>query len=320
MLARSAAVSLVLLVVACGGAEPSAENVEGAEANLTPTRVGSVESLPLPIAEVSGLGQRRVGSKTQYLAIGDASTSLITFSTAASGGQVTDIEQHDLSSLFHTRESQWESVAGDASGNVYLLAEAKSTITVVDKGLSSIMHTMKLTMPADHPLAGDWADDENSRGEGMVLLSNGHVILAKEKKPSALIEFAPRGEAPAGYNASLALGTRAFPLPSGATSELVATKHWLLKDKDARWMSDVSDLSIDHENRLLLLSDQGRAIARIERTLSPDEDKIDIKVIFELPSHVDKPEGLTFANGKPVVATDGKNTSHDCLYELEALP
>jgi uncharacterized protein YjiK len=311
--------ALFTALTACGGSEASNDEIGSADSNLTPARIGTVASVHLPITEVSGLGHRIVGNKTTYLAVGDASTTLVTF-TIGSSGRISNVDTHDLSALFGSSASQWEGVAGDGEGRVFLLTESESTITVLDKDLRRILHKIKLSIPRNHPLAADWADDENSRGEGMVLLANGHIIVAKEKNPPALVEFAPRNAAPEGYRADLALGTRAFPLPQGATTEFVATKHWVLKDRDAGWLSDISDLAIDQENRLLLLSDQGRAIARIERTLDPIEAKIDVKAIFSLPSGVDKPEGLAFGGSEPFVATDSKHADDDALFEIEALP
>ncbi len=310
--------SLIASLASCGGGA-SEPGVGSAESNLAPARLGTVDSVPLPITEVSGLGQRIIGHATSYLAVGDASTTLVSF-TIGSGHRISNLDTHDLSDLFGSGASQWEAVAGDGEGRVFLLTESTNTITVLDKDLGRVLHTIKLSVPSGHPLASDWAADENSRGEGMVLLSNGHIIVAKEKSPPCLVEFAAPNAGPEGYRADLALGARPFPLPQGASTELVATKHWILKDRDAAWLSDISDLAVDEENRLLLLSDQGRAIARIERTLDPTEAKIDVKAIFSLPSGVEKPEGLAFGGTEPFVATDGKNEENDALFEIEALP
>lgn len=315
-MSRWGLLAILSALLACSASE---EGVVAAESNLTtPTRVGTVESVALPLTEVSGLGQRTINGNKQFMAVGDAATKLVTFSIASTG-RVSTIAEHDLGGLFRG-ESQWEGVAGDSTGRVFLLTESIDTIHVLDKELRSIIHEIKLTIPSDHPLRSAWAEDENSRGEGMVLLANGHVLIAKEKHPPALVEFVPRGAAPEGYRADLALGDRPYPLASGGRSQLYASKYWLLKNNDAEWLTDISDLAIDHENRLLLLSDQGRAIARIERTLDPIEAKIDVKAIWSLPSSVQKPEGLAFAGGLPFVAVDRKRATDDCLFEVEALP
>lgn len=307
-----------LLVAACA-TDASDDEGSGAEDALTTERIGTVGSVRLPIKEVSGLGQVRVGQRTTYLAVGDATPALVTFSIAQNG-RISGVQTHNLSNLFGDGPSQWEGVAGDGDGRVFVLTEASSTITVLDRDLRQIVHRIKLEVPASHPLRAAWRADANSRAEGMILLANGHILVAKEKWPAALVELGPRGSQPEGYRPDLALGDRPFSLGSGAETNLVVLKHWLVKDRDARILTDISDLALDDQNRLLLLSDQGRAIARIERQLDPTEAKIDVKAIFKLPSTVEKPEGLTFAHGRPFVATDGKNVDKDALYEIETLP
>ncbi len=316
---RSLRVTTALACVALAACAAVDEDMAESEGAVVSASVDTVVAAPLPIREVSGLGQRKSPEGIQYLAIGDSSHDLVTFDVAANG-RVSRVRTHDLSRLFGRGASQWEGVTGDGEGRVFFLDEADSTIAVVTPGLDRVLHTITLSVPRDFPLASAWRADANSRAEGLVLLANGHVIVAKEKSPPALVELGPPGSVAEGYRPDLALGARAFPLPSGSQSELVALKHWSVKTRDGELLSDLSDLALDEQNRLLLLSDQGRAIARIERQLDPTEAKIDVKAIFRLPSSVQKPEGLTFAAGRPFVATDGRDVERDSLYEIEALP
>jgi uncharacterized protein YjiK len=310
--------SACLLATACASPDESDPVSEGEEA-LTTANVGTVSGARLPIKEVSGLGKGKSGNSTRYFAIGDASHKLLSFSIPDSG-RMSELTEHDLGSLFPTGPSQWEGVAGDGSGKVFILSEAASTITVLDARLQRIVHTLKLSVPNGFALGNAWRADENSRAEGFVLLSNGHVIIAKEKAPAALIELGPAGSAAEGFRADLVLGDRAFPLSTNSETKLVALKHWVLKDRDAATISDISDLAVDDQNRLVLLTDQGRAIARVERTLDPTEAKVDVKAVFSLPARVDKPEGLVFVGDRPFVAVDGSNASADVLFEIARLP
>jgi hypothetical protein len=306
---------LLVPIAACAG--PADDPVGAGADEVVAERV--VESTALPIAEVSGLGQRRIGGAVEHLAAGDASRTIVTFRVEPSG-RTTALAEHDLSGLFAGGASQWEAIAGDGDGRVFLLEEAGSRIEVLAPELDRVVHTIHLVVPPDHPLAARWSAEPNSRGEGIVLLANGHVLVAKEKSPPALIEFVPRGEAPAGYDPDHALGARPFPLASGAASELVAAKHWLLKSKDEAAFPDLSDLATDGEGRLLLLTDEGRAIARIERRLDTGEERIDIKATFGLPGSLDKPEGLVFAAGSPFVATDAADVERTALHRITPLP
>lgn len=303
------------VLVGCAGGddgEPAAE----AAADLSSAKV-SVESRgSLPLNEISGLGTRTVGGKPQYLAIGDSSTTVVTFGIG-DDGLPTNVKKNDLKSQFGNGDSQWEAIAGDSSGKVFIMSEGEATISVLDADLK-LKHVMNLTLPKDSPLYTSWDRDENSRGEGMLLLSNGHVLVAKEKGPTALIEFAPKGQAAAGYTPALAL-KGAFKVPSGESSELVAVKSWELKASAARLIGDISDLTLDQDGSILVLSDQSRAIGRIERELGVDEDKVDLKAIWDLPREVDKPEGLQLVNGTPFIACDLSSADATSFFGISAL-
>ena len=305
-----------LVAAACSAA--SDDVVEGVEDDLTEAKLGVASQAALPIAEVSGLGRRTVSGEASYLAVADAEPTLITFDVDARG-KPSKVAMHDLSSLFGGGASQWEAVAGDSSGSVFILTEATDTISVLAPDLKRIVHTIQLSIPKGHALSKDWKSDANSHGEGMVLLGNGHVIVVKEKNPVALIEFAVDGEVAQGYNASLALADRAFERPAGATSTMSPVHHWLLKSSQLGAIADVSEVAVDTDGRLLLLSDQGRSVVRVERGLRADEDKMDIKSIYRLPAAVDKPEGLVLAGGVLLVAID-QQAAGDSLFALEALP
>ncbi|MBX3211901.1 MAG: SdiA-regulated domain-containing protein [Labilithrix sp.] len=316
---RSRLLAAALLTTACAASPERADAGEGlGEDELRASRIETVAATPLPIVEVSGLGQRRVSGVTEYLAVGDASTTLVSFSVEP-GDHVADVRTHDLSRLFGKRASQWEAVAGDGAGRVFVLAESTDTLSVIAPDLTRVTHRFRIAIPKKHELAAAWKAEANSRGEGLVLLSNGHVLVAKEKRPSAVVELGPKGSVAEGYRPELALGDRAFPLPEEGDGDLVPLAHWLLKDKDTRLLGDVSDLAVDAEGRLFLLSDQGRAVARVERTLDVGESKIDLKAVYSLPPRVAKPEGLTFADGRAFVATDGKDVRADALFALEPL-
>lgn len=322
---RGPALAIVLSLVALGAAacadeEATAVN-DGAGEELKEGSLGVDATTTLPIGEVSGLGRRRIGGNAQYLAVSDSSPLLVTFDVGPRGG-VSNVATHDLSPLIGSGAPQWEAVAGDGAGNVFVLAEAADRITVFDSALRAVKHTFEISIPSSHPLSSAWKKDANSRGEGMLLLANGHVLLVKEKDPVAILELAPSGAEAEGYSAELALRDATFRLPpsaGGASSKLVPVHHWLLKDSQTKLAKDVSELAVDVDGRLLLLSDQDRVLVRVERGLRPDEDKVDLKAVFTLPGSVDKPEGLVLADGVPFVAIDAKNPG-ETLFRMGRLP
>lgn len=307
--------SAATVMVGCAGSSDGDDGTAAA-ADLSETKVAVENSASLGLNEVSGLGVRTVSGKPQYLAIGDSSTTLLTFNIG-SDGLPASVKKNDLKSIFGGGESQWEAVAGDSSGKVFLENEAEGTISILDADLK-LKHVITLVLPDDSPLKRSWDRDANSRGEGMLLLNNGHILIAKEKGPSAIIEFAPKGQVANGYAPGQQL-KGAFKVPSGDNSDFIAVKSWELKASAINLVGDISDLTVDADGTLMVLSDQSRAIARVEKELTVDEDKIDIKQLWDLPKEVDKPEGLQLVNGKPFVACDLPKADMTSFFSISAL-
>lgn len=315
---RCAVLAASVTMFGCGAANEGSlvAAVEAASGD-----VDVVSSARLPFSDMSGLGVRprtEAGRRT-LLAVGDARPAVVSIELR-DGARPSAPVIHDLSSIFGHGESQFEAVTADGSGRVFVLVESRSEIAVLSPDLTRRMTTMKLVFPSGHPLADRWAADDNSRGEGMLLLANGHVLVAKEKKPAAIVEFVPRGSSSEGYRPDLALREGAFPMTASDSGELVASAHWTLDEEDGDRLGDISELSIDEDGSLLLLSDQGRAIARIGPTLDASNSTISPESILRLPSLIDKPEGLAIVDGRVFVATDDRDASRDTLFEVRLPP
>src|SRR5262249_59609906 len=56
---------------------------------------------------------------------------------------------------------------------------------------SKVVASIDLALEGRGEIARAWSDPKGSRGEGAVLLPGGHLLVAKEKKPAAFIEFGP---------------------------------------------------------------------------------------------------------------------------------
>src|SRR5262245_66419084 len=99
-------------------------------------------------------------------------------------------------------------------------------------------------------IAQAWSDPKGSRGEGVVLLSGGHLLVAKEKKPAALIEFGPPHSRSQGLVRGGALpdGKR-WPIRKGR-HQFVALAIWLPDKLLAKTCADSSDLGIGPDGRL----------------------------------------------------------------------
>jgi len=262
------------------------------------------KTLSVGVLEISGMGWRWVDGQREVLAIGDRTFHLAT----APWGDAPAFTLHELRPLVPGAgdDSQWEAVAGDGSGAVFVLRESPGAVQIFSPGLDRLVHTIHLTVPDDSPLADDWNRDENSRGEGLVLLRGGHLLVLKEKKPPMLIEFGPAGQAAAGYARGDAVGEgHIFPVPAGAESVFVPLKAWRLSASDQKLVGDLSDLAADPQGTLYALADQERLLVRLESTLSPAEKTCSVKETWELPAEIDKPEGLAITPaGEPFVARD----------------
>jgi uncharacterized protein YjiK len=313
MLVRSLSVFALVGVAAVGcSSNDLGPEVDSPEEALTRGRDASItKQVSIKLTEVSGLTTRRVKGTTEVLAIGDNSTDL----------GIAPFINEDLQfkkERLPASTKQWEAVAADTSGRVFVLEESPGNVFVFQDG--------RLTQTIPLRFEGNRWSDENSRGEGFVLLKNGHILLLKEKAPALIVEMGPKGEKADGFKTGMAVGLDdAFPLPKDGVG-FVSLKEWEISDKTGRggksakdMAEDGSELAVAPDGRLYLLSDQSRTISCVERTLRVDEAKFTFETTWKLPSRIEKPEGLTFLpNGSPVVATDVPDEG-ETIYILSPL-
>lgn len=197
------------------------------------------------------------------------------------------------------RSSEFEGVATDGEGRVFILQEGADRVLVFDAALETLERTITLAVPADQRSFGaEWHDDANSRGEGLLLLDNGHLLVGKQKDEPRLIEFGPAGSEPQGYSPGDALAAgNPFPLDGDGDVTLAVLASWLIDPGSG--LESVNDLACDDEGRLHVISSRSRSIARIDGGLVP-EDETAMLTPWELPAELfamedDKAEGLVFA-------------------------
>ena len=160
-----------------------------------PPRLVRSHYVDLPVVEASGLAARRTDDALRVLAVGDR-TAHLAVSTYAPASGLGDWQTIDLSLVpgwpVPADDSQLEAIAVDGGCLVALMREDPPVVLVADTEQRALVAQITLTAPSGSPLAGRW-DDPSSRGEGLVLLRNGRLLVAKEKRPRALVEFAPAG-------------------------------------------------------------------------------------------------------------------------------
>jgi len=199
------------------------------------------------------------------------------------------------------------------AGRVLLLQESPARAELVDPAARRVVASIALEVPPGHPLARAWADPAGSRGEGAVFLANGHVIVAKEKDPPALIEFGPAGDRAGGFKVGAALaGGAAWPVAPG-DHVFVPLATWRPDKALGDACADLSDLEVGPDHRLYVLSDRSAVVARVA-DLDPADGSARADAGWSLGRLDGKPEGLAFtAAGAAIVALDTRKARHNIV-------
>jgi hypothetical protein len=242
------------------------------------------------------------------LAIGDRVAKIAWFPEPRSDEGRIDWHTRNIAklsgSMLPKRNPQIEAVCADGLGRVLLLQETPPRVELVDSKALKVVASIDLTVEGRGEIARAWADPKGSRGEGMVLLRGGHLLVAKEKKPAALIEFGPPQARSRGLvrGGALAAGER-WPIKKGH-HRFVALAIWRPDKALAKTCADFSDLEIGPDGYLYLLSDQSSTIARLDH-LQAGGGTAALLDAWRLGDLDGKPEGLAFtAEGRAIVGLD----------------
>ena len=278
---------------------------------LRPVRTGTVD---LTVVEASGLASREAAGRVRVLVIGDRSAH-VGLAAVEPGDGLGGWSTLDLSTLDGWPnpggDSQFEAIAADGGHLVAVMREDPPVVLVGDTRTRSLRVRITLTASAGSPLHGKW-DDPSSRGEGLVLLRNGRLLVAKEKRPRALVEFCPAGAAAQGISTADFIGPDEEWEPPVGDVAYVATAMWRLRHHAKKALHDISDLGVGPDRRLWLLSDKSRAVGRLALTtpLRPGGSEITrFDKLWRLPKGTKKPEGMVVIDEHCLlVARDTKST------------
>jgi hypothetical protein len=270
----------------------------------------------LPLEEVSALCLRDGG----LVAVGDDRWCFGAAAIGAAGltpAPPTPVDGRPAAE----RGSEFEGVAADGSGRLFVLREGPALILVLGAD-GSIERTIALRVPADlADLGEEWNDPENAnaRGEGLLLLRGGHILVAKQRHSTWLIEFGPAGEPPSGFTSTSAIRRdERFALD---TTELVPLAAWRVDQDDFK---SLNDLAVDERGRLWLISSKSRAIARLAHDLDPGGGTARL-VAHELPAEMflddeDKAEGLVHSPQLGWLVGLDLDRPGDNVIRLEGVP
>ena len=273
------------------------------------------EVIDLPVVEASGVAVRQTERGAVVLVIGDR-TSEVGGCVVGPGGRLDDWTTIDLAELPGwpptSGDSQFEAIAADGGSLVAVMREDPPVVLVADTGTRELRAEIRLTAPAGSLIDGQW-DDASSRGEGLVFLRGGRLLVAQEKRPRALIEFGPVGTEPKGLSSDDVLGPgESWDAPGGRV-DFVPLSMWKLKSAAKRALGDVSAIGTDSQGHLWLLSDKSQRVGRLDLDipLDPDDDELrDLDEIWNLPKGAEKPEGIAaIGDGRVLVVLDTPSTS-----------
>jgi hypothetical protein len=285
-------------------------------------RLISRAALPLP--ELSGLAVREGARGRELLCVGDHDHDLLSVPLGADGaiGRET---RHDLRALLGASgASGFEGVACDGAGRVVVLQEGPSRALALAADLSRLEGVIEMRVEADQPGFGrEWQAHDNARGEGLLVMERGHLLVAKQRDPACLIEFGPPADAPVGVSPETLLRADDPALPlrlRGGTVDYAVLAWWALAGRSADRVESVNDLALDAEGRVLLVSSRSRGIARLEAPLDPGVHEAAIDNDWRLPNLPGRggrrPEALCAAPDALLVGLDTRG-SGDNLVALE---
>lgn len=257
-------------------------------------KLGVRDLSDVPLREVSGLAVHC----GQLLAVGDRDPVVF---VAALDSWPPRWRGIDLAGL-HLPDGglQFEAIESAGADSVLILQEHPARILHLDLAGPSLLGAIGLEVPDGHPLRQSWLGDRSSRGEAMVLNGSGHLVIVKEKNPTAFLEFGPPGDVPTGWRRGTPVTA---PPPGDATWTVLAT--WSPAPDLAAALPDISDATVGPDGALYLVSDQGGAIARLPDHLPPGGGVLGAAAIWRIAGHPAKAEGLVIlGDGTPVVALD----------------
>ena len=274
-----------------------------------PPKLVVLDVADVPLREVSGLVLR--GS--ELLAVGDHDPVVFTaplqpWPLLWQGTDLAGLELPDGG-------TQFEAIQPTGERTVLVLQEQPARVLHIDLSVPELIGTLLLDVPDGHRLREAWLGDRSSRGESLVLADRGHLLVVKEKDPTAILEFGPAGDDPVGWRRG---GPTAPPGPGDATLTVLAT--WWLSGELAKWLPDISDVTLGPDGRLYMLSDQGSAIARLPDVLDPRGGEVEAAAIWRIAGSPENAEGLVILDdGTALVGLDTKSPRRN-LLRLNRLP
>lgn len=300
------------------------------------------ESMTLPMHELSGAALRTLpDGGFEFIGVSDRAPTLIKTDLDAQGRMVpgkvsqadfgkTLVERFSLCRSAHSKEcsdqiagltTQWEAVATDGVGRIFVVQETTSNVVVLDPALANVAAVLSFDffVKRDGTPLQPGKKGSRSLAEGLILLKNGHIIVAKESFPASLVEFGPAGHKALGLSADTLLDTdESFDVATagGATArvDLVPLATWQRAGESGK--CDQSDIAADRDGRLYVLSQKCVNIS-IYNGLNPDEARVSPESLWTIPPKVKNPEALAVVGSNRFVVGSDIKSDKPNLFLLE---
>ena len=285
----------------------------------------------VPLKEISGMVR---GIEGEILIIGDDAPLLGLVSTADEELELTQTlnftrtlwqkfflcpgAQNDVcSELSRAITSEWEGLYYySKSEDIALIQESTGSILTFDNKMRSIKaHTVLDFMLK----TGKEINSSNSLGEGFLPLASGRILVAREKNPTALVEFGVLGEAADGYQAKDTKLATARPADDNSRQVLYPLHSWYLRvaSTDPEDECDLSDITTASNGKLYGISQVCRQVYRFD-DLSPRHDKLKVVAKWNLPPQMATAESLiVLKEGVFLVAVDSKEDINSIFLVAE---
>lgn len=331
ILAIIASLFVALVLIITNGAK----EVETTK-DLAKKKVVIVDSFRSDLKEVSGLAiDRSSKNSLQIFGVSDSGTKLAIINLNKKKESLKDFAHPilDKYSLCSSRKKnkqikycksankhllrQWESIATDAQGNLIVLKEQPANVMVLSKDLKRLKSTIMLDFSK---LYSEAAKNKKLKklffphlGEGIVLLKNGHLLVAKENYPASIVEFGPEGNKSLGISSNSILDANENFKLSAEKMHYIPLKTWRV---DLGNKCDLSEIAVNKNNELFALSQNCRKISKLNTT----SHTFTADMSWRLPKTILNPEALIILDQhKFIIGSDNNSKSRDDIYIVSEL-
>jgi hypothetical protein len=309
------------------------------------TPLATVSQFTVPLPEISAFARAPESSEghLRVHAVGDHEATISTFEIDLARKTLTLVQDTDLKEPISKRFSlcnsmrinecrkmlelittQWEGVAQDASKRFFLLHEPLATLLVYNpqtQNVDSIINFEHFDLSEKQREKSVKELKENALGEGLVLLNNGHILVAKERSMAAIVEFGHTGEKAQGFSKQTLLDTAQSFNVARERDKMEPLHSWRMPKGFAE--CDLSEIQ-EFAGQLYILSQECHMIARVAPLVVSEQEKKKPRMHFEatwsLPQDLSGAEAFVVIDPETfLIGLDKRSTNHPNVFLMKAI-